>query len=341
MALRGSHELVFKAKERKMRKKQELEKFEERPVARSLDLQALIESFLEAQDIRPVSKRLYRKGVETFLSWLAAEGVQQPDRGEVLKFKDHLKGLQLSANTINAYLVGVSRFFAYLESSRLYPDITRNVKGVRQPKSHLRESLTEAQVWRVLESINTSSILGKRNYAMIMLMVNTGLRTVSIIEADLGDLRPMGDEAQLRYRNKGRDSKDEAALIVSHVLKPIMAYLKARGKARPDVPLFVSHGDNSAGGRLTTKTVRMVVKDLLRKNGIDDPRISAHSLRHTFATTALRNGAHLLNVSKALGHASVVTTQIYLHELDRMGDAAAERFVDYRPKDPAISTNLP
>lgn len=312
-----------------MVKRREMVKFEERPVARSLNMASLVEDFLEAQDIRPVSKRLYRVGLETFLSYLAAERIDQPDRGHVLRFKDNLRGRNLSANSINAYLVGVSRFFAYLEGERLYPDITRNVKGVRQPKSHLRESLTEEQVWKILESIDTSPILGKRNYSMFALMAATGLRTCSIIEADLGDLRPMGEEAQLRYRNKGRDSKDEAALIVAHVLKSLMVYLKARGKARPDVPLFVSQ----CGGRLTTKTVRAVVKDLLRRNGIDDPRLSAHSLRHTFATTALKNGAHLLNVSKALGHASVVTTQIYLHGLDRMGEAAAERFVDFRPKE--------
>lgn len=323
-----------------MRKRQEIVRFEERPVARSLNMVALVDDFLAAQDIRPSSKRLYRIGVETFLSWLSGEGVSQPDRGAVLRFKDHLRELNLSANTINAYLVGVSRFFAFLEGSRLYPDIAKGVKGVRQPKSHLRESLTTEQVGEVLESIDTSSILGKRNYAMIMLMVATGLRTISIIEADFGDLRPMDKEAQLKYRNKGRDSKDETALIVAHVRKPLMAYLKARRNVRASDSLFVSHGDNCAGGRLTTKTVRLVVKDLLRKNGIDDPRISAHSLRHTFATAALKNGAHLLNVSKALGHASVVTTQIYLHELERMGEAAAERFVDFRPSS-LISNNAP
>ncbi|MBA7614387.1 Tyrosine recombinase XerC [subsurface metagenome] len=302
--------------------------FEERPVARALDMASLIDDFLDAQDIRPISKRLYRVGVETFLSWLSKEGVEQPARGDVLRFKDHLRSRDLAANSINCYLVGVSRFFSYLESERLYPDITRNVKGVRQPTKHLREILTTEQVWKVLESVDTSSLLGKRNYAMLNVMVSTGLRTISIISADLGDLRPSGQEARLAYKNKGSEAKDEAVLIVEHVLKSLTAYLKARGKARPDLPLFASQD----GGRLTTKTVRSIVKDLLRKNGIDDPRLSAHSLRHTFATHALRSGAPLLNVSKALGHASITTTMIYVHQLDRMGEGAAERFIDYRPQ---------
>ena len=313
-----------------MVKRRQIVKFEERPVARSLDMGALIGEFLEAQDIRPVSKRLYKVGVETFVSWLSREGISQPDRGEVLRFKTFLIERKYAANTINCYLVGVSRFFAFLEGSRLYPDITRDIKGVRQPKSHLRESLTGKQVLEVLESIDRSSPLGKRNYAMFALMAATGLRTCSIIEADFADLVPRGDEAQLRYRNKGRDSKDESALIVAHVLKPIHAYLKTRKNVRPDTPLFVGHGGSS---RLTTKTVRYVVKNFLRENGIDDPRLSAHSLRHTFATTALKNGAHLLNVSKALGHSSVTTTQVYLHSIDRMGEGAAERFVDFRKEE--------
>lgn len=313
-----------------MRKRQEIVRFEERPVARLLDMPALVGGFLEAQDIRPVSKRLYKVGVETFLSWLAPRGQDQPERNDILEFKRFLIERKFAANTINCYLVGVSRFFAFLESSRLYPDITRDIKGVKQPKSHLRESLTTQQVWEVLESIDRSTILGKRNYAMFALMAATGLRTCSIVEADFADLVPRGNEAQLRYRNKGRNSKDESALILAHVLKPIMAYMKARKNVRPDTPLFVSHDDN---GRLTTKTVRYVVKDFLRKNGIDDPRLSAHSLRHTFATTALKNGAHLLDVSKAMGHSSVTTTQIYLHSIDRMGEAAAERFVDFRKEE--------
>jgi len=313
-----------------MIKRRDVVKFEERPVVRSLDMASLVDDFLKAQDIRPVSKRLYKVGVETFISWLAERGQQQPDRMDILEFKTFLVERKYAANSINAYLTGVSRFFAFLEGSRLYPNVARDIKGVRQPKSHLRESLTKEQIWEVLESIDTSSILGKRNYAMIALMAATGLRTCSIIEADFGDLRPKGKEAQLTYRNKGRDSKDEAALIVAHVLKSLMAYLKTRRNLRPDDPLFVSHGENS---RLTTKTVRYVVKDFLRKNGIDDPRISAHSLRHAFATISLQNGCHLLDVSKALGHSSVTTTQVYLHSIDRMGEGAAERFVDFRPEE--------
>lgn len=317
-----------------MEKTREIVKFEERPVARSLDMALLISDFLKAQDVKPISKKMYRVGVQTFLSWRSREGILHPDRGDVLRFRDHLKNLNLAANSINCYLTATKRFFAYLEGEGLYRDITRNVKSVKQSKAHhLRESFTENQIRQILESIDRSSILGKRNYAMVSLLASTGLRTCSVIEADLGDLRSNGKEAELKYKNKGAEDKGEAVLIVEQVLKAITAYLKARGKTRADIPLFTSHGDNSTSGRLTTKTVRHIVKGLLRKNGIDDPRLSAHSLRHTFATISLKNGATLLDVSKALAHSSITTTMIYVHQLDRMGSSAAERFVNFMPEE--------
>ncbi|MBA7611816.1 Tyrosine recombinase XerD [subsurface metagenome] len=317
-----------------MIKGHEIVKFEERPVARALDMAALVEDFLKAQDVQEISKKMYRVGVKTFLAWLSREGVDHPNRNDMLRFRDHLKGLNLAPNSINCYLTATKRFFAYLEGEGSYRDITRNVKSVKQSKAHhLRESLTENQVRQILESIDRSSLLGKRNYAMVLLMASTGLRTCSVVQADLGDLRSNGREAELKYKNKGAEDKGEAVLIVEHVLKPITAYLKARRKTRADTPLFTSHSENGTNGRLTTKTIRHIVKDLLRKNGIDDPRLSAHSLRHTFATISLQNGATLLDVSKALAHSSITTTMIYVHQIDRMGSSAAERFVDFMPQE--------
>ena len=310
-------------------KETQIIKVEDREIRKALNLSELVSTFLDAQNIRPISKLLYRRGVEAFLSWLAVEGLPQPERGEILKFKDHLKALDYSANTTNAYMGGVRRFFAYLEGMRLYPDIAKGVKGVKAPRGHRRETLTGCQVRDVLNTIDRSTIRGKRDFAMFNLMAATGLRTVSIIQADLGDLKQTGKEAKLFYQSKGHDEKDLISLLMESALKPLLRYLRARGKVRPEDPLFVSHSDRIHGQRLTTRSIRRIFKELLQKNNIDDPRLSTHSLRHFAATNALLNKAGLLAVSKMLGHASVVTTQIYLHEIDRTGESAAERFIKY------------
>jgi len=307
----------------------ELARIDDKEIQRALNFQELIQSFLDAQDIKEISKRLYKKGLETFLSWLAAERLSQPDRGEILKFKEHLKALSLSANSINAYMTAVKRFFSYLESMRLYPNIARDVRGVKAPRGHRRETLTGCQVRDVLNTIDRSTLRGKRDFAMFNLMAATGLRTISIIQANLEDLKQTGKEAKLFYQSKGHDSKDLISLVTKKALRPLMQYLKDRKKVRPEDALFVSHSDRINGQRLTTRTIRRIFKRLLHENNIDDPRLSAHSLRHFAATNALLNKADLLAVSKMLGHSSVVTTQIYLHEIDRTGENAAERFIKY------------
>ena len=311
-----------------MRKTQEITQFEERPAARSLNMPALIEDFLAAQDIRPISKEVYRKGMERFFIWIESNQISQPDREIILRFKTYLIESNLAANTVNSYLVAVKRFFAYLEGSRLYPDIAKGVKGVRQPKMHLREALTISQVKEMLNIIDVSTIQGKRNFAIINLMARTGLRTIEVVRADVDDIRQQGGEALLFVQGKGRDSKDEFVILMDAALKPIRRYIRHRKLADQKTPLFVSLSDRNKGKRLTTKTIRESVKNYLRKINIDDSRLCAHSLRHFFATQALKAGAEILQVKEAMRHASIETTQKYIHNLERI-EKGAERHIDF------------
>lgn len=306
----------------------ELEKFDKGKLTRSLHIPELMADFLAAQDVREISRLAYRKGLEKFLSWIAAEGIKQPDREEILKFKAFLKESGLSANTINSYLVAVKRFFAFLEGIRKYPNIAKDVKGVKQPKGHLRDSFTPSQVRKLLDQIDTSALQGKRDFAIINLMARTGLRTIEVIRANTGDMKQKGGEALLYIQGKGRDSKDDFVILTEKTSKPILAYLKARGRIKPEDPLFASSSDRNKGQKLTTRTVRQIVKDNLRKININDPKLSAHSLRHFFATQSLKAGAPLLQVKDALRHASIETTQKYLHNIDRI-EQGAERYVDF------------
>jgi len=311
-----------------MRKNQEITKFEEKPVARSLNMPALIEDFLAAQDIRLISKEVYRKGMEKFFTWINSNGIQQPDRKAILRFKTFLIELGLAANTVNSYLVAVKRFFAYLEGSRLYPDIAKGVKGVKQPKTHLREALTISQVKEMLNIIDVATVQGKRDFAMINLMARTGLRTIEVVRADVEDIRQQGGEAVLFVQGKGRDSKDEFVILIDAALKPIRRYIRCRKLADQKAPLFVSLSDRNKGKRLTTKTIRESVKNYLRKINIDNSRLCAHSLRHFFATQALKAGSDILQVKDAMRHASIETTQKYIHNLERI-EKGAERYIDF------------
>jgi integrase/recombinase XerC/integrase/recombinase XerD len=300
---------------------------EARPV-RLLSVPELIDSFLAAQDIREISRVAYQNGLKRFLAWLSSNEITQPDREAVLKFKTFLQESGLSAGTVNSYLVAVKRFFAYLEGCRKYPNIARDVKGIKQPKGHLRESPTVSQVRAMLDGIDRLTLQGKRDFALINLMARTGLRTIEIIRADVEDVKQEAGEALLFVQGKGRDSKDEFVLLTEASLGPILEYLKARGKAEPEDPLFASHSDRNGGQRLTTRTLRQITKDAFRSIGVDKKKLSAHSLRHFFATQSLKAGAPLLQVKEALRHASIETTERYVHNLERI-EKGAERYIDF------------
>lgn len=306
----------------------ELEKFDEGKLTRSLHIPELMADFLAAQDVREISKRAYQKGLKKFFSWLTAEGIAQPDREAILKFKAFLLESGLEANTVNSYLVAVKRFFAFLEGIRKYPNIAKDVKGVKQPKGHLRDSFTPSQVRELLDQIDTSALQGKRDFAIINLMARTGLRTIEVIRANTGDIKQKGGEALLYIQGKGRDSKDDFVILTEKTSKPILAYLKERGRIKPEDPLFASSSDRNKGKKLTTRTVRQIVKDNLRKININDPKLSAHSLRHFFATQSLKGGAPLIQVREAMRHTSIETTEKYLHNIDRI-EQGAERYVDF------------
>ena len=306
----------------------ELIKSVEAKITKSLSVPELMDSFLASQDIKVVSKVAYQNGLKRFLAWLEENQITQPDREAVLKFKKYLQESGLSAGTVNSYLVAVKRFFAYLEGCRKYPNVAKDVKGIKQPKGHLRESPTVSQVKDMLAQIDRSTVQGKRDYAVVNLMARTGLRTIEVIRANIEDVKQEAGEALLFVQGKGRDSKDEFVLLTEASLEPILDYLKVREKAEPGDPLFASHSDRNNGQRLTTRTLRQITKDAFRSIGIDRKKLSAHSLRHFFATQSLKAGAPLLQVKEAMRHASIETTEKYLHCLDRI-EKGAERYIDF------------
>ncbi len=327
MAIDDLYFIVLKSDNRSLKmNKKAIEKRVKR--SKALSIPGLVMSFLSAQDVKEISKTAYQKGLERFLSWLSSNNITQPDREAIVKFKSFLMETGLSANTVNSYLVAVKRFFAFLEGIRKYPNVAKDVKGLKQPKSHLREALTAPQIKDLLDQIDTTTIQGKRDFAIINLMARTGLRTIEVVRANVEDMKQEGEEALLFVQGKGKDSKDLFVILTKKSLNPILVYLKARGKAKPEEPLFVSLSDRNGGERLTTKTIRQLVKDNLRKINIDNKKLSAHSLRHFFATQSLRSGAPLLQVKEAMRHASVETTQKYLHNLDRI-ENGAERYIDF------------
>src|SRR6056297_2090304 len=291
-------------------------------------LQDLTEDIISSIDIAPAAKVTYRRAINQFTYWLAFLGIANPERKTILEYKNHLKEKELSPYTGTFYLVAVRKFFQYLELNRLYPDITKGIKGFKRPRNYSKDGLTVAQVKDLLASIETLDLKGKRDYAMINLMVRTGLRDIEVSRADIGDMRAEQGAMTLWIHGKGRESKDEFVILTPETEKPIREYLKARESSQDHEPLFSSTSNRQKGERLTTRSISRIVKDQLKNVGINNKRITSHSLRHTFGITALANGASVVQVKEAMRHRSIETTMVYVRTMDRVANGA-EKYISF------------
>jgi integrase/recombinase XerC/integrase/recombinase XerD len=308
--------------------------------ASPLRIEDLVERFLVGHDVRKSSQSTYRRQLREFSKWLEAEGLQITAlrREHILAYRGYLQeragaaGQGLSSHSVAGYLTAVRRLFTWLEAERLYPNVARGVKGPKQPRGHKKDILTEDQLRACLEAIGRDSTLGEperaRNYALFNLMARTGLRDIEAARASMGDIRRVDGERVLYVQGKGRDEADEFVLLLPKAYKPLRAYLDMRPHVWEGSPLFVSHSRRNYGERLTSRSISRIIKNTLRAAGLDDRRLTAHSLRHTAITLAVKGGASLEQAQAMARHGSPATTMIYFHNLDRVKNGA-EKHVDF------------
>lgn len=286
-----------------------------------------LDRFILSLDIKETTKRTYRKSLKRFIKWITKEGIQRPTREDILAYKGYLWTQGLSSLTLSIYMVVVRKFFGWAEGMKLYPNIAKGIKGAKRVRGFRKDPLTVTQVKKLLNDIDRSSTRGKRDYAMLNLMVRTGLRTIEVIRTNMEDIRQEGGEAVLWIQGKGRDAKDDFVLLTQETLSPIRNYLQTRGKVDDTEPLFSSLSDRNNGKRLTTRSIRRVVKKHLKGIGLNSERLTAHSLRHTAITLSLLGGATIQEAQVLGRHVDINTTLIYAHNINRIAQAP-ERKID-------------
>ena len=196
--------------------------------------------------------------------------------------------------------------------------LTENpVASIRTPKleKRLPKFLELEDIQKLFDTPDVNTLLGARDRAMLETIYSTGIRVSELVELNLADIDFEGE--CLRVRGKGR--RERVAPISPTALQAIRRYLDMRAADSrssnfdPNA-LYV----NKHGQRLSTRSVRRKLDKYLMEAGLD-PSISPHTLRHSFATHLLNNGADLRSVQQLLGHQSLSTTQIYTHvTTDRM-----------------------
>ena len=302
----------------------------EQPKAVPVTFDSFVQQFLQSLDVRESSRNTYKRQIQEFLLWCRKKNLFALKREDILRYKEALsKEKKLAALTICGYLTAVRKFFEWLEAMQIYPNIARGIKGPKRKLGFKKDSLTVEQVKFFLSSISRNTLSGLRDYAMLNLMIRTGLRTIEIARACKEDITHQGGATVLLIQGKGRDSKDDLVMLTDNALRPIKEYLKARGKVRDEDPVFASHSTKNHGEALTTRSISRIVKNRLKDMGIIDSRLTAHSLRHTAITLSLLAGATPQEARAMARHSDINTTLIYAHNISRIKQAPEKKIDDF------------
>lgn len=192
-------------------------------------------------------------------------------------------------------------------------------------KNNKRETgfLTPEEIAAMLRVPDRRSIQGKRDYALLKTMFASGLRSAELCTLSAEDIQSYRNQAVLAVNGKG--GKNRHVPLHPEALEAIRAYWKAEGRNGddPGEPVFRTlgkHGPHTVG-RLTYKAIRCLI-ERTREAALVKRRVTAHTLRHTFAVSLLDQGVDLRTVQDLLGHSNITTTQRYLHTNDEKKLAA-------------------
>lgn len=271
--------------------------------------------FIASQDVREASRKLYTRTLSQFFVWIEREGkdLNALTREDILEYKDSLLSSGLSALTISSYLVVVRKFYEWAEAMKVYPNVAKGIKTPRRKQAFKKQHLTENKSRELLEYYREKSL---RDYAIVNLLLRTGLRTIEVVRADIGDITFKGESRVLLVWGKGHTEKDSFVVLTDKAYQPIREYLETRKGGKAGEPLFTSNSRQNKGERLTTRTISAICKEGLKEIGLDGKEFTAHSLRHTTAVEILKKGGEITDVQRVLRHTSPVTSQIYTESIE-------------------------
>lgn len=295
----------------------------------SKPINSLIEEFLSEADCKQSTINTYGRVLRLWVEWMVQNAdIRNPTKSDIIRYKNYLIRTR-EVTTVDLYIASLKLFFKWLKLHNIHDNVADGIHKARKYTGHRRKSLSLPQVLQLLSSMETTTLIQKRNFAIINLMSRTGLRCVEIVTLNVNDLVKREAGYLLKVQRKGRNEKDGSVHMTDSIVNPIQDYLNERGNALPTDSLFARCGQ-CAGKRISTQTIGHVVTTALSLIGIKDKNITAHSLRHSAAMVAVHGGALPFDIQKMLGHSNLNTTMIYLHEweLESMEATAAINTLD-------------
>ena len=236
------------------------------------------------------------------------EHIISADTEYLRSFLSYLAESNYSPATMARKIATLRSFYKWLERNQAIDSNPMTLIRTPKQKKRLPKAIDVEQVEKLLSAPNDKTLLGARDRAILETLYSTGIRVSELVGINFSDIDETGQAIVIR----GKGRKERIVPLGSHAMDAVSHYsgvLDANNiPSGSDDPLFI----NKHSTRLSTRSVRRKVSKYLEQVGLD-PSISPHTLRHSFATHLLDNGADLRSVQELLGHQSLSTTQIYTH----------------------------
>ncbi len=272
----------------------------------------------------------YRLYLERLVEFLGEIDVEKLTPEMIRKYRlwlnryKNTQGGELSLTTQNFHLVALRGFLRYM-SNRDIPTVSP--EKIILPKVHRKQVtfLHYDEVTRLIEQIDCSEEVGLRDRAIVELLFSSGLRVSELVNLNRDHVNTKRREFMVR----GKGQKDRPVFVSKSAAEHVDTYLAARMDNLP--PLFLSYSRNNITSmtgdyrRLSARSIQRMISKYARLAGITK-HVSPHTMRHSFATDLLMNGADLRSVQSMLGHSSIATTQIYTHVTDQHLREVYEKF---------------
>jgi integrase/recombinase XerC len=289
-----------------------------------MNLDNLIEKFLEyckiEKNFSQLTIKTYSIALNDFVNYLEAEyqnipKIEEIESNDIRPFLGYLNDKGLKRNSLRLKIAAVKSFFKFCKrKNHLELNPASSVSTPKKAKK-LPNYLTEIEVSKLLEKLNTNIPIDIRNGALIEIIYSCGLRISEALQLNVSSI----DKSSLLLKVIGKGDKERVIPIGRKAITKINQYLNIRAEIcqTSDIALFI----NKKGKRLQAKDAYNAIHKAML--GITEiKQKSPHTLRHSFATHLLDNGADIRSVSEMLGHASLSTTQIYTHiSIERLKNA--------------------
>jgi len=275
----------------------------------TLSISNLVKDFISDQDVSSQSRALYNRVVRLWFRWLQASGIDYNvvKREHVLNYKRDLQQNDKSQLTVDNYLTVVKLFYRWAESKGYFSNVAEGIKKSRRYRGFRKSILSSEQIGELLNAPSLKTVKGRRDKAVLSLLAKRGLRTIEVSRANVGDVTSAG----MWVQRKGHTEKDEFVFLTDQTIDALQDYLVTRNNLKDSQPLFTSTSRFNVNARLGQPTISKLVRQYLNQIGINDKRISAHSLRHSIAVHLLQADVSAYEVQLFLGHTSITTTQLY------------------------------